>query len=86
MAAVQKYLSADDAWSLLGYVSLVAITRVANPNVPLPVASAFVGGMLAVFWTASANIRARNADKHPNARIAVWAAVAVISIAVALTR
>jgi hypothetical protein len=70
---------------VLGYVTLVAITRVVNPAVPLEMASAFVSGMLAVFWTASGAVRERNADKYPNMRIALWGTVAVASLVVVLT-
>lgn len=83
MGGLGKYLSMDDLWSVTGYAFLVVLTRVANPRTQVAVASVLASGMLAIFWLASARVRARNADRHPNARVALWALVAGISALVA---
>jgi hypothetical protein len=77
---MEKLVSPDDAWSLLGYVALIALTRVSNPAFPIAQASALAAGMLALFWIGSKNVRARNAERSPNIRVASWAVVALVSV------
>ncbi len=76
---LRRYLSTDDLWSVLGYALLLILIRLSNRTIEFPMASAFVAGMLGVFWLASKNVRARNADRQPNARVIFWAAVAAVS-------
>jgi hypothetical protein len=79
VAWLRRNLSPDDLVSVVGYVALVVLTRVANPRMAIAAASLLASGMLAVFWLVSTSARARNADRHPNARIVIWAAVAIVS-------
>ena len=76
---IKRYLSIDDLWSVLGYVLIVSLTRLFNSAIQLPVASVLASGMLAVFWLASKDVRNRNAEWGPNARILLWAVVAAAS-------
>lgn len=84
MQWIHRFLSLDDLWSVLGYVFLIVLTRVANPRMEIALASLLASGMLAVFWLASEAVRARNSERHPNVRIAIWGAIAVVSLAIAV--
>lgn len=79
MAWIRRYLSPDDLWSVIGYVLIVGMARVMNPAAELPAMSLIASGMLAIFWLASKNVRARNVDRSPNARVVFWGLVAVAS-------
>lgn len=80
----RRYLSPDDLISVIGYTLMVALARTANPDVALAAASVLVSGMLALFWLLSQSVRQRNSERIPNARVALWAAVAVASGALLL--
>lgn len=84
MQWIRRFASLDDLWSLLGYVFLIVLTRVVNPGLQIALASLLASGMLAVFWLASEAVRTRNSERHPNVRIAIWGAVAVVSLLVAV--
>ena len=75
-----RFLSLDDLWSVLGYVLLVAVNQLqASPLEPSSV-SLLASGMLALVWLLNGNIRARNLERNPNARVLLWALVAAVSI------
>jgi hypothetical protein len=76
---IGRFLSLDDLWSVLGYALLVILARVSNPAMGLPAASLLASGMLAIVWFAGGDLRARNLERHPNARVVAWALVAVVS-------
>jgi hypothetical protein len=76
---IGKYLSIDDLWSVIGYALVLVLGRVSNPSMSLPSLSLLAGGMLAIIWFAGGTLRARNLERHPNVRVAVWALVAVAS-------
>ena len=86
MEWVKKHLSIDDAISAVGYFGIIVLSRVVNPDLDITAASALASGMLAIFWIASKNVRARNEDRDPNARVVFWAAVAVGSVMASLAR
>lgn len=70
----------DDLWSVLGWALLTTFMRLMNPEVGLATASTLVSGMLAVFWVANANVRARVGA--PNARVLFWALATAASFGV----
>ena len=81
---IQEFFSVDDFWSVLGFVLVVTITQVvAKPPMALPLAFLLASGMLAIFWLASPAVRARNSERHPNARVVFWALIAVASAVMA---
>jgi len=82
VAWFRRYLSPDDLTSVVGYVLLIVIARVANPDLEVAAASLLASGMLAVFWLVSGSVRERNAERRPNVRVLLWASVAVVSGAV----
>ncbi|MFA5844004.1 MAG: hypothetical protein WC971_04145 [Coriobacteriia bacterium] len=77
---ISRFLSLDDLWSVLGYVMLLAVNRLRTPPMELSTVSLLASGMLAVFWLSSENLRARNLERRPDARVLFWALVAVVSI------
>ena len=80
MRLFRRYLSLDDLWSLVGYALIVGVNQLTRRPMELPMISVLASGMLAIAWMASAGLRARNAEKGPNARVAFWAVVSVISV------
>ena len=86
MSWIRRYLSLDDLVSMIGYVFISVFARVVNPSMDLVFGSALASGMLAIFWLVSGNVRERNADRKPNIRVLVWAAVAVASVAIVASR
>lgn len=74
----------DDLWSVVGWVLLTTLMRLMNPDVGITTASTLVSGMLAIFWVANANVRAR--VSAPNARVLVWALVTAASFGAGLLR
>lgn len=70
-------LSMDDLWSLLGYLLLVGMNTLRSKALPLPAVSMVAAGMLCIIWVVNGAIR--NRTPHPNARVVVWAVVAVLS-------
>lgn len=76
---LSRYFSVDDVMSLGGYVVVTTVIRVVNPTVAIAQASVLGAGMLAIFWLASPNVRARNSERRPNTRVVFWALVAVVS-------
>jgi hypothetical protein len=76
---ISRYLSLDDLWSVLGYALFVVISRLQSPPLPLPSVSLLASGMLAIYWLASENLRARHAQRNPNFRVAFWALAAGVS-------
>jgi len=81
---VSRYLSLDDLWSVAGYVLLLAVSRLSTPPVELAAVSVLASGMLAILWLANGNVRSRNLERNPNARVLLWALVAVASVLVAI--
>jgi hypothetical protein len=77
---LSRYLSLDDLWSVLGYCLMVGVNQLMGGRVPFAQISTLASGMLAMVWMASPGIRARNSERYPNARVAFWAAIAVISL------
>jgi len=73
----------DDFWSALGYVVLLAVSRLSSPPVELAAVSVLASGMLAILWLSSGNIRSRNLERNPNARVVFWAVLAALSAFVA---
>ncbi|HET6352139.1 MAG TPA: hypothetical protein VFG89_08430 [Coriobacteriia bacterium] len=82
MAWFRRYLSPDDLISVVGYIGLIVLTRITNPELELAAASLLASGMLALFWLASQSVRKRNIERNPNARVVLWALVAVVSAAI----
>ena len=82
-AWLQRYLSIDDLWSVLGYLLLISVAAVVNPEADWQVVSVGVAGLLAIFWAASRDVRARNAEKVPNARVIFWTFIAAVSAVIA---
>jgi hypothetical protein len=79
VAWIKRFFSVDDLWSILGYVGVIAFSQINRPPLALAAASLLASGMIAITWLASGSLRARNAERNPNARIIVWALVAVAS-------
>jgi len=79
-----RYLSADDLWSVVGYGFIIVLTRVMNPLTELAIASLLASSMLAIFWLASQNVRTRNRERRPNARVLIWGLVAAASLLVSI--
>ena len=79
MTWIKRFFSIDDLWSVLGYAGVIAFSQINRPPLPLAAASLLASGMIAITWLASTSLRARNAQRSPNARIIVWALVAVAS-------
>ena len=80
MSWIRRFLSIDDLWSAVGYILIVVVARVSNPRTEFLAVSALASGMLAIVWLASPNLRARNLERNPNARVLLWAVVAVASM------
>lgn len=80
---IARFFSLDDLWSVIGWGLILGVTRVTSPNLSVAWASVLACGMLAIFWLASEAVRARNAERHPNVRIAFWAVAAVVSALIA---
>ena len=76
---VSQFLSIDDLWSVLGYGLMLSINQLTRTPMPLSDISLLASGMIAIVWLLSGGIRARNQDHSPNARVAFWAVVAVVS-------
>jgi hypothetical protein len=76
---ISRFLSMDDLWSVLGFALLMGASRLQSPALPPQNVSLLASGMLAIYWLASERLRARNLERHPNARVALWALVAVVS-------
>ena len=76
---VKRFLSVDDLWSAVGYIFLIALSGLVNPSMEPASISVLAAGMLAIFWIASVNVRERNRDRYPNARVVFWGLVAVAS-------
>ena len=74
---MQRNLSMDDLWSLLGYLLLMGMNAVLSTSTPLPAMSLVAAGMLAIVWVVNGRIRSRT--PRPNARVVVWALVAAAS-------
>ena len=79
LTRLARFLSLDDLWSVLGYCVLIGVSRLQTPALPLPSVSLLASGMLAIYWLASENLRARNLERNPNVRVFFWALVAVVS-------
>ena len=75
---MQRNLSMDDLWSVLGYLLLMGLNAVQSARVDLPLASLVVSGMLAIMWVVNGAIRSRN--RSPNARVGFWTLVAALSV------
>jgi hypothetical protein len=81
---ISRFASIDDLWSVVGYVLILTVNRfVANP-MPLPQISLLASGMLAILWLASRQIRQRNIDRSPNARVVFWSLIAIVSAVIGL--
>ena len=78
---MQRNLSMDDLWSLLGYLLLMGMNALRSNPVPLPAASLVASGMLAIVWVVNGAIRSRT--PRPNARLAFWVSVAAVSAVLA---
>jgi hypothetical protein len=78
---VSRYLSIDDLWSVVGYVLILSVNQLTRTPMPFSDISLLAAGMVAIIWLFSGNIRARNADHHPNVRVVLWALIAAISAA-----
>jgi hypothetical protein len=81
---LSRYFSVDDVMSLGGYIVVTTVIRLVNPTVGVEQASVLGGGMLAIFWLASPNVRERNRERRPNTRVVFWALVAVVSAILAM--
>ena len=79
MTWIKRFFSIDDLWSVLGYAGVIAFSQINRPPLPLAAASLLASGMIAITWLASNSLRARNAERGPNARMVVWALIAVAS-------
>lgn len=79
MAWIKRSFSIDDLWSVLGYAGVIGFSQINRPPLALAAASLLASGMIAITWLASTSLRARNAQRNPNARIVVWALVAIVS-------
>lgn len=79
VAWIKRFFSIDDLWSVLGYAGVIAFSQINRPPLALAAASLLASGMIAITWLASTSLRARNAQRNPNARIVVWALVAIVS-------
>lgn len=78
---MQRNLSMDDLWSLLGYILLMGMNSLRATPLPLPATSLVASGMLAIVWVVNGGIR--NRTPHPNARVAFWVVVAAVSAVLA---
>jgi len=76
---VSRYLGLDDLWSVLGFALVFGVSRLVGSPMPPETVSLLASGMLAIYWFASEGLRARNAERHPNLRVAFWAIIAVAS-------
>jgi hypothetical protein len=74
---MQRNLSMDDLWSLLGYLLLMGMNSLRSTALPLAAVSLVAAGMLAIVWVVNGAIRSRT--PHPNARVVVWMVVAAVS-------
>ncbi len=74
---ISRYFSIDDLLSVGGYVLLLTVNSLTKTPMPIPSISLLAAGMLAIVWLLARQIRERNAERHPNARVVFWAAVAV---------
>jgi len=79
MDTISRFFSVDDLWSVIGYGLLVGVNQLTKAPLPLTTISLLASGMLAITWLLSPQIRARNAEKHPNARVVFWGVVAAAS-------
>jgi len=79
MAWIKRFFSIDDLWSVLGYAGVIAFSQINRPPLAPAAASLLASGMIAITWLASNSLRARNAQRNPNARLIVWALIAVAS-------
>jgi hypothetical protein len=78
---MQRNLSMDDLWSVLGYLLLMGMNALRSAPLTLSSVSLVVSGMLAIMWIVNGPIRQRT--PHPNARVLLWAVVAAASAVVA---
>jgi hypothetical protein len=76
---ISQFLSLDDLWSVLGYGLLVSVNQLMSAPMPVSSISLLASGMLAIVWLLNGNIRTRNAERHPNARVVFWTAAALVS-------
>jgi hypothetical protein len=76
---LSRYFSLDDLWSAIGYFVFVGISRLGSNPMPFASVSMLASGMVAILWVVNRDLRARNAERNPNIRVAFWALVAVIS-------
>jgi hypothetical protein len=83
-AWISRFLSRDDLWSVLGYCLMMAVSRLQTPPLALSNVSLLASGMITIVWIASPQIRARNLESNPNARVMFWAAVSIASILLSL--
>ena len=79
---MQRFMSMDDLWSLLGYLLLVSMNALLSASVSPLTISLAASGMLAIVWVVNGTIRSRT--PHPNARVAFWAMVAAASALAAM--
>jgi hypothetical protein len=77
---VSQFLSVDDLWSVVGYGLLLSVNRLTSSPLPLSSVSLLASGMIAIVWLLGKTVRARNLERHPNARVVFWAAVAAASV------
>jgi hypothetical protein len=77
---MSQFLSLDDLWSILGYGLLVSVNQLTSAPMPVSAISLLASGMITIVWLLNGNIRTRNAERHPNARVVFWAAVAIASL------
>jgi hypothetical protein len=82
---VSRFLSIDDLWSAIGYGLILSVNQLTRNPMPFSDVSLLAAGMIAIVWLLSGNVRARNQEHSPNARVAFWAVVAIVS-AVGLVR
>lgn len=80
-----RYLSPDDLMSVVGYVVFLVVSRLSRTPLSMATVSALISGMLAIMWLVSGNLRKRNEDRNPNARVMLWATITAVSIIVANT-
>jgi hypothetical protein len=77
---ISRYVSIDDLLSVGGYVLLLTVNSFTKTPLPVASVSLLASGMLAIVWLLARQIRERNAERHPNARVVFWAAVALGSV------
>jgi hypothetical protein len=85
LGRMSRFLSVDDLWSVVGYGLILSVNQLTRTPMPFADVSLLASGMIAIVWLLSGNVRARNQERMPNARVVFWAAVAAIS-ALGLTR